>query len=142
MVLNKNSNHKLCIHLLSFFFVFSYQLKVYLQKDDKKVSKKKTSTKRSDSCPIFNEAMMFSVPPYMLNAIQVRLTVMSVPESTSSNENSNIVGGAKPIGHVIVGCSTSDKGLRHWTQMMTSLRKPVAMWHAIRRITHPTPKSG
>lgn len=116
---------------------------VYLQKDDKKVSKKKTSVKRADSCPIFNEAMIFSVPPYMLSAIQVRLTVMCIPEPSSANsENSNTIGGAKPIGHVIVGCSTSDKGLRHWNQMMTSLRKPVAMWHAIKRISQSTAQTG
>lgn len=99
--------------------------------------------KRADSCPIFNEAMIFSVPPLMLNAIQVRLTVMGVLETTSTfNENSNTIGSAKPIGHVIVGCSSSEKGQRHWNQMMTSLRKPVAMWHAIRRTSQLTDKTG
>lgn len=115
------------------------RFQVYLQRDDKKVSKKKTSIKRADSGPIYNESMIFSVPPYMLNAIQIRLTVMTVPETPTSIENSNTIGGAKPIGHVIVGCSSSDKGLRHWNQMLTSLRKPVAMWHAVRRISHPPP---
>lgn len=97
---------------------------MYLQKDARKVSKKRTSVKRADSCPIFNEAMIFSVPPYMLSAIQIRLTVVSLSDSTALIENSNTVGSAKPFGHVIVGCSTPDKGLKHWTQMMTSLRKP------------------
>lgn len=112
-----------------------------MQKDDKKVSKKKTSVKRADSCPIFNEAMIFSVPPYMLGAIQIRLTVVSSPESSTWTENSNTIGSAKPFGHVIVGCSSLDKGSKHWTQMMTSLRKPVAMWHAIRRTSHPNIKT-
>lgn len=113
-----------------------------MQKDDKKVSKKKTSVKRADSCPIFNEAMIFSVPPYMLNAIQIRLSVVSLPESSTFIENSNTIGGPKSFGHVIVGCSSLDKGAKHWLQMMTSLRKPVAMWHAIRRTSHPTVKTG
>lgn len=103
--------------------------------------------KRADSTLIYNEAMIFSVPPYMLNAIQIRLTVVSSGSETSSSsliENSNTIGGSggsggvKPIGHVIVGCSANDKGLRHWNQMMTSLRKPVAMWHALRQASHPT----
>lgn len=103
--------------------------------------------KRADSSPIYNEAMIFSVPPYMLNAIQIRLTVVSVTDTSSLIENSNTIGSgggggsvvAKPIGHVIVGCSATDKGLRHWNQMMTSLRKPVAMWHAIRQASPPHP---
>lgn len=116
---------------------------MYLQKDAKKVSKKRTSVKRADSCPIFNEAMIFSVPPYMLSAIQIRLSVVSLSESSALNENSNTIGsGAKQFGHVIVGCSTPDKGLKHWTQMMTTVRRPVAMWHAIRRTSHPTINTG
>lgn len=100
-------------------------------KDDKKVSKKRTNIKRSDSSPIYNESMIFSVPPYMLSSIQIRLTVVCVSDTT---ENINTV--AKPIGHVIVGCTASDKGMRHWHQMLTSIRKPVAMWHAVRQATH------
>lgn len=44
-------------------------VKVYLLQDGKKISKKKTSTKRDDTNPIFNEAMIFSVPS---NVLQVR----------------------------------------------------------------------
>lgn len=103
-------------------------IKVYLLKDDKKVSKKKTSVKRGECSPIYNESMIFSVPPYMLNSIQVRLTVVNTSE-TNFNKNSTITS----IGHVIVGSGTSGKGPRHWNQMLTSLRKPVAMWHAVRK---------
>jgi synaptotagmin-12 len=34
---------------------------------------------------------------------------------------------------VIVGSRTDGKGLLHWHQMITSLRKPVAMFHPLRR---------
>lgn len=98
--------------------------------------------KRADSSPIYNEAMIFSVPPYMLNAIQIRLTVVCSHDASTSTENSNTIGGVKPIGHVIVGALSSDKGSRHWHQMLSTLRKPVAMWHPIRRTLHPTVKSG
>lgn len=104
-------------------------VKVYLLKDGKKVSKKKTTIKRMESSPIYNESMIFSVPPYMLGSIQIRLTVAQL-----------IVAGLDrmqilPIGHVIVGDETTGKGLKHWNQMMSSLRKPVAMWHPLRRCT-------
>lgn len=110
---------------------------VYLQKNDKKVSKKKTSLKRADDCPIFNEAMIFSVPPYMLNAVQIRLTIVGCSPDASL-DTSGSISNAKPIGHVIVGCQTSDKGSRHWNQMLTSLRKPVAMWHPLQKTAHST----
>ncbi|XP_037921142.1 uncharacterized protein LOC119657996 isoform X1 [Hermetia illucens] len=100
-------------------------VKVYLLKNDKKVSKKKTSLKRADRCPIFNESMIFSIPPYVLNSIQLRLTAVCVSDTEMF-----------PIGHVIVGGNTSGKGLRHWHQMLSSLRKPVAMWHALRQTNH------
>lgn len=82
--------------------------------------------------------MMFSVPPHMLRSIQIRLTVASVSDViVASNENSNQISATtKPIGHVIVGCAASDKGLKHWNQMLISLRKPVAMWHPVRQTTY------
>lgn len=95
--------------------------------------KKKTSVKRSDHSPIFNESMIFSVPPYMLNSIQVRLTVVNATDPHLIENNG--VTTVTPIGHVIVGDGTAGKGLRHWNQMLTSLRKPVAMWHAVRKTT-------
>lgn len=105
---------------------------MYLLKNDRKVCKKKTTIKRGERCPIYNEAMIFSVPPYMLNSIQVRLTVVNATDGPNGRANAIVI----PIGHVIVGSGTSGKGLRHWHQMLTtSLRKPVAMWHAL-RITH------
>jgi hypothetical protein len=36
----------------------------------KKINKKKTSTKKAERSPIFNEAMMFSVPAHTLSVIQ------------------------------------------------------------------------
>ena len=42
-------------------------VKVYLLQSGKKISKKKTSAKRGDNCPIYNEAMMYSVPANILD---------------------------------------------------------------------------
>lgn len=43
-------------------------VKVYLLQNGKKISKKKTSIKKDERSPIFNEAMIFSVPA---SALQV-----------------------------------------------------------------------
>ncbi|XP_059478592.1 synaptotagmin-12 [Neocloeon triangulifer] len=98
-------------------------VKVYLLQHGKKVHKKKTSTKKSERSPIFNEAMIFSVPAHSLQTIQLRLTVA---ENTGEPR-------ALSVGHVIVGSQASGKALSHWNQMLTSLRKPIAMWHPLRK---------
>lgn len=99
-------------------------VKVYLLQNGKKVSKKKTSTKREEKNPIFNEAMIFSVPASALQTLQLRLSVV---ECTTDGSK------AASIGHVIVGSQLTGTSLTHWNQMMSSLRKPVAMWHALRK---------
>lgn len=74
----------------------------------------------------------------MLNAIQIRMTVVGCsPDACVQTDSGCTISNAKPIGHVIVGCHTSDKGSKHWIQMLSSLRKPVAMWHAIQKAATP-----
>ncbi|GFW51656.1 hypothetical protein TNCV_4213321 [Trichonephila clavipes] len=47
-------------------------VKIYLLQKGKKISKKKTSVKKGDSNPVFNEAMIFSVPAGALQFVQTR----------------------------------------------------------------------
>lgn len=75
--------------------------------------------------------MIFSVPPYLLNSIQVRLTVMNSP--TTIQDSQDAARKSYSIGHVIVGSRTDGKGLLHWHQMLTTLRKQVAFFHPLRR---------
>nr|XP_055048878.1 synaptotagmin-12 [Misgurnus anguillicaudatus]XP_055048879.1 synaptotagmin-12 [Misgurnus anguillicaudatus]XP_055048881.1 synaptotagmin-12 [Misgurnus anguillicaudatus] len=98
-------------------------VKVYLLQDGRKISKKKTSIKRDDTNPIFNEAMIFSVPAVVLQDLSLRVTVA---ESTEDGRGEN-------IGHVIIGPEASGMGITHWNQMLATLRKPVSMWHPLRR---------
>lgn len=98
-------------------------VKVYLLQNGKKISKKKTSIKKDERSPIFNEAMIFSVPASALQTVQLRLTVAEYQPD----------GRTPSIGHVIVGSQAVGKALSHWNQMVSSLRKPVAMWHPLRK---------
>ncbi|XP_022241853.1 synaptotagmin-12-like isoform X1 [Limulus polyphemus] len=99
-------------------------VKVYLLQNGKKISKKKTSIKKDDKNPIFNEAMIFSVPTNALQQnIQLRITVADY----------RVDGKAPSLGHVFVGSQCRGKSLSHWNQMMSSLRKPIAMWHTLRK---------
>ncbi|XP_042883736.1 synaptotagmin-12-like [Penaeus japonicus] len=99
-------------------------VKVYVLQNGKKVMKKKTSVKKDTRSPVFNEAMIFSVPAPALHNIQLRVTVA---------EHSADGGQARAVGHVIVGTQATGKALSHWNQMMSALRKPIGMWHPLRR---------
>ncbi|ELR50698.1 Synaptotagmin-12, partial [Bos mutus] len=98
-------------------------VKVYLLQDGRKMSKKKTAVKRDDPNPVFNEAMIFSVPAIVLQDLSLRVTVA---ESGSDGRGDN-------VGHVIIGPSASGMGTTHWNQMLATLRRPVSMWHPVRR---------
>ncbi|XP_069167746.1 uncharacterized protein [Procambarus clarkii] len=99
-------------------------VKVYVLQNGKKVMKKKTSIKKDTRSPVFNEAMIFSVPAPALHNIQLRVTVA---------EYNSEGGQARSVGHVIVGTQATGKALSHWNQMMSALRKPIGMWHPLRR---------
>ncbi|XP_053576415.1 synaptotagmin-12 [Bombina bombina] len=98
-------------------------VKVYLLQDGRKISKKKTAAKRDDRNPVFNEAMIFSVPAIVLQELSLRITVAECAED----------GRAENIGHVIIGPSATGMGMTHWNQMLATLRKPVSMWHQLRQ---------
>lgn len=57
--------------------------------------------------------------------IQLRMTVAEVSGDLSTK--------AYSVGHVIVGATTSGRSLAHWRQMLAALRRPVAMWHPLRK---------
>jgi len=46
---------------------------VYLLQHEKKIHKKRTSTKKGERSPIFNEAMIFSVPAHSLQVSSFNL---------------------------------------------------------------------
>ncbi|XP_067849570.1 synaptotagmin-12 [Heptranchias perlo] len=98
-------------------------VKVYLLQDARKISKKKTGMKRDDPNPVFNEAMIFSVPAIVLQELSLRVTVAECCED----------GRTENIGHVIIGPESSGMGVTHWNQMLATLRKPVSMWHQLRK---------
>lgn len=59
-----------------------------------------------------------------LQELSLRVTVA---EATDDGRGEN-------LGHVIIGPEASGMGITHWNQMLATLRKPVSMWHPLRRI--------
>ena len=70
-----------------------------------------------------HELIFIMKPICPLQTVQLRITVA---EFQTENKTPS-------LGHVIVGAHTSGTEATHWNQMMTSLRKPVAMWHFMRK---------
>lgn len=68
-------------------------VKVYLLQDGRKMSKKKTAVKRDDPNPVFNEAMIFSVPAIVL---QVRARASEEPQR--GRAGGTFHGGTLPDG--------------------------------------------
>ncbi|XP_014473911.1 PREDICTED: uncharacterized protein LOC106744029 [Dinoponera quadriceps] len=103
-------------------------VKVYLLQQGKKMHKKKTSVKKGEKSPIFNEAIIFSVPAHSLQTVQVRLTVAEL-----NGDQGGASVKAYSVGHIIVGSTSMGRALAHWRQMLAALRRPVAMWHPLRK---------
>ncbi|XP_011052839.1 PREDICTED: uncharacterized protein LOC105145150 isoform X1 [Acromyrmex echinatior] len=102
-------------------------VKVYLLQQGKKMHKKRTSVKKGEKSPIFNEAIIFNVPAHTLQTIQLRLTVAEINGDQGTNPKTY------SVGHIIIGSTSMGKALAHWRQMLMALRRPIAMWHPLRK---------
>lgn len=96
-----------CSYLCISWFLPDPFVKVYLLQDGRKISKKKTSTKRDDTNPIFNEAMIFSVPS---NVLQVR-TISQLATNTWCHTWSHVSAGT-----LLEGNSGRDHRWRPWRE--------------------------
>uniref|UniRef100_A0A672ZZQ0 Synaptotagmin IXa n=1 Tax=Sphaeramia orbicularis TaxID=375764 RepID=A0A672ZZQ0_9TELE len=88
-------------------------VKVSLMCDGRRLKKRKTSTKRNTLNPIYNEAIVFDVPPENIEQISLLIAVMDYDRLRSFS-----------ILH-------NNLGRNHWSEMLTYPRKPVAHWHPL-----------
>ncbi|EDO31747.1 predicted protein [Nematostella vectensis] len=98
-------------------------VKVVLLFDGQKVKKKKTSTRKQEKNPVYNESMLFDIPPHFLHRV---ILLISVADKPSDSRRSDI------IGRVVIGSPSSGEALSHWNQMLVSPRRPIAAWHKLR----------
>lgn len=95
-------------------------VRVTILVDGKKRKRKKTSTKRGTTSPVWNEALVFGVDKELLNTIQVEIAVF----------NDTLLGNNDLLGEVVVGKDTSGEELAHWNDVL-HLKNALARWHAI-----------
>ncbi|NXF72925.1 SYT1 protein, partial [Sclerurus mexicanus] len=96
-------------------------VKVHLILNRKKWKKKKTSVKKNTLSPYFNELFIFEVP---FNQIQNVDVVISVWDHDKVTKN-------EPIGKLFLGCRATGNQLRHWSDMLSNPRRPLAQWHIL-----------
>uniref|UniRef100_A0A3Q3DI55 Synaptotagmin IXb n=1 Tax=Hippocampus comes TaxID=109280 RepID=A0A3Q3DI55_HIPCM len=96
-------------------------VKVSLMCEGRRLKKRKTSTKRNTLNPIYNEAIVFDVPPENIDQISLLIAVMDYDR----------VGHNEIIGVCRVGNEADTLGRDHWSEMLTYPRKPVAHWHPL-----------
>ncbi|XP_062857604.1 synaptotagmin VIII [Trichomycterus rosablanca] len=95
--------------------------KVQLVLDRKKWKKKKTSVKKSTLNPYFNESFTFDVSFEQIQRVQLVISVWD-HDKVSRND---------AIGKIFLGCDATGNQLRHWADMLSNPRRPVAQWHML-----------
>ncbi|XP_040032172.2 synaptotagmin Vb [Gasterosteus aculeatus] len=96
-------------------------VKIILQQNGKRIKKKKTTVKKNTLNPYFNESFSFEVPFEQIQKVQVVITVLDYDK----------LGSNDPIGKTFMGYGATGVGLRHWSEMLSNPRRPVAQWHTL-----------
>uniref|UniRef100_A0A671QVM9 Synaptotagmin-1-like n=1 Tax=Sinocyclocheilus anshuiensis TaxID=1608454 RepID=A0A671QVM9_9TELE len=96
-------------------------VKVQLILDKKKWKKKKTSVKMQTLNPYFNESFTFEVSFEQIQKVQLVISVWDHDKMSRNNA----------IGKIYLGCDATGNQLRHWADMLSNPRKPVAQWHTL-----------
>ncbi|CAB1323467.1 unnamed protein product, partial [Coregonus sp. 'balchen'] len=94
-------------------------VKVQLALDKKKWKRKKTSVKKCTQNPYFNESFTFVVSFEQIQKVQLVISVWDHDKFTRNDA----------IGKIFLGCDAAGNQLRHWADMLSNPRKPVAQWH-------------
>ncbi|XP_077565387.1 synaptotagmin-10 isoform X2 [Stigmatopora nigra] len=96
-------------------------VKVHLICEGRRLKKRKTSIKRSTLNPVYNEAIIFDIPPENVEQVSLSIQVMDYDR----------VGHNEVIGVCHAGPDAEGLGRDHWNEMLAYPRKPITHWHAL-----------
>ncbi|XP_008398687.1 synaptotagmin-10 isoform X3 [Poecilia reticulata] len=96
-------------------------VKVYLVCNGRRLKKRKTTTKKSTLNPVYNEAIIFDIPPENVEQVSLSIMVMDYDR----------VGHNEVIGVCRAGPDAVGLGRDHWNEMLAYPRKPITHWHAL-----------
>ena len=91
---------------------------------NKRIEKKKTTIKKRNRDPVWNESFIFNVTVEKLRDTSFNFIVMDYDRITQN----------EPIGQVTLSYRSTGASLHHWTEMMNNPRRPIAKWHKIQDV--------
>eukprot|EP00062_Callorhinchus_milii_P010625 gi/632955816/ref/XP_007893651.1/ PREDICTED: synaptotagmin-10 [Callorhinchus milii] len=96
-------------------------VKISLICDGRRLKKRKTTIKKNTLNPVYNEAMIFDIPPESMEHVSLLIAVMDYDR----------VGHNEIIGVCRAGNDADGLGRDHWNEMLAYTRKPIAHWHPL-----------
>lgn len=96
-------------------------VKVQLTLDKRKWKKRKTSVKKRTLSPYYNESFTFTVTFEQIQRVNLVISVWDY-DTMSRND---------AIGKIYLGSDAAGNQLRHWADMLSNPRRPVAQWHSL-----------
>lgn len=96
-------------------------VRVALLHGDRKVKKKKTSIKKNDCDPLWNEEILFNIPLKQLKVSSLELKVFDY----------DVLSQDELIGQTMAGPNSSEPGRSQWLEMIEVPRKSIAVWHPL-----------
>ncbi|XP_029115276.1 synaptotagmin-10 isoform X2 [Scleropages formosus] len=96
-------------------------VKVWLMCEGRRLKKRKTTTKKNTLNPVYNEAIIFDIPPENVEQVSLSIIVMDYDR----------VGHNEVIGVCRAGPDAEGLGRDHWNEMLAYPRKPITHWHAL-----------
>ncbi|XP_041853754.1 synaptotagmin VIII isoform X2 [Melanotaenia boesemani] len=96
-------------------------VKVQLALDKRKWKKRTTSVKKKTLNPYFNESFTFDVSFEQIQRVNLVISVWDHDAMTRNDA----------IGKVFLGCDATGNQLRHWADMLSNPRRPIAQWHSL-----------
>ncbi|XP_052242668.1 synaptotagmin-7-like isoform X3 [Dreissena polymorpha] len=97
-------------------------VKMWLCFGKERVEKKKTTIKMRTLNPVYNESFMFEIQWDKIREASIEVTCMDYDK----------LGRNEMIGKVLLGSKSGPLETRHWNDMISKPRQPVAQWHLLK----------
>ncbi|XP_071975121.1 synaptotagmin-13 [Engystomops pustulosus] len=97
-------------------------MKVTLRHQTQRLKRKQSKRAKHKINPVWNEMIMFEVPPELLVDVSVDM------EMFSQGPNG---GPSRALGSCYLGSDRTGTGKGHWQEMINNPRRQIAMWHRL-----------
>ncbi|CAJ0966229.1 unnamed protein product [Ranitomeya imitator] len=97
-------------------------VKVTLWHQTQRLKRKQSKRAKHKINPVWNEMIMFEVPPELLGEVSVEVGMLSQEPSG---------GPSQALGSCYLGSDRTGSGKSHWREMISNPRRQIAIWHRL-----------